>query len=118
MAGSFDLSTGILTLVQFRLPPDPARHFYVNNAWKALQENPFGGDVFNSYNDGPAEPGAKAWGASTSLSPFAGAAAGKGEKLVHEHRTFHIQTDESNAADLLRQTLGADLADIRQFLGK
>ena len=35
MAGSFDLSTGILTLVQFRLPPDPARHFYVNNAWKA-----------------------------------------------------------------------------------
>ena len=51
-----------------------------------------------------------------SLSPARPLA--KGEKLVHEHRTFHIQTDESNAADLLRETLGADLADIRQFLGK
>jgi hypothetical protein len=119
MAGSVDLRTGILTLVQFSLPTDPAAHFYVNNTWKALQENPLTGDVFNSYNDGPPEPGAKALGGFyelESLSPTRPLA--KGEALEHHHRTFHILTDASTAADLVKETLGADLEDVRSFVRK
>jgi hypothetical protein len=113
------LRTGVLALVHFSMPEDPAAHFYVNNTWKPLQENAFAGDVFNSYNDGPAEPGAKPLGGFYEIEtlsptrPFA-----KGEKLVHHHRTFHIQTHPSDVADLLKETLGVDIEDIRKFVGK
>ena len=48
--GSYDPQHKALTICQFTFEPD-ARD-YVNSAWK-IQDNPFGGDVANSYNDGP-----------------------------------------------------------------
>ena len=53
VAGSYDPDRRLLTIVQFTLPDAP--HGYVNSM-RARQDYPYGGDVINSYNDGPLGP--------------------------------------------------------------
>ena len=53
-AGSYDAAAGVLTVVHLTIP-EGAKD-YVNSMWE-LQEDPFAGDVVNSYNDGPAAAG-------------------------------------------------------------
>jgi len=116
-AGAIDFKSGVLTLVQFSMPADPASLLYVNNAWKLPQEKPYVGDVFNSYNDGPAKPGAKAMGGFyelETLSPTKPLV--KGETLTHNHRTFHFQADAATLAKLAKATLGVDLEEARKFV--
>lgn len=117
IAGSVDLSTGVLTLVHFTLPDDPAAHFYVNNTWNPRQQNAYAGDVFNTYNDGPSQPGAKPMGSFyelETLSPTRPLA--KGERLEHIHRTFHLQAEPALLAELVKATLGVELDEVRKFL--
>jgi hypothetical protein len=57
--GSYDEENGVLTIVKFSF--DPSKKDYVNSMWEH-QEDPFCGDVVNSYNDGPL-PGGIADGA-------------------------------------------------------
>jgi len=54
VAGSYDAEKGVLTVVKFNLPAKPRD--YVNSMWE-IQKEPYGGDVVNSYNDGPPAPG-------------------------------------------------------------
>jgi len=63
VCGSYDGVNKVLTIVQYNKPEGALD--YVNSMWE-LQDEPYKGDVVNSYNDGPAEPGAK------PLGPFAG----------------------------------------------
>jgi len=117
LAGAVDLKTGTLTLVHFTMPDRPEDHLYVNNTWSLLQTEPYDGDVFNSYNDGPAQPGAKAMGGFfelESLSPTRPLA--KGEQLTHTQRTFHIQADPATLDRLLQATLGIELAEVKKFV--
>ncbi len=114
MAGSIDFEAGVLTLVSFDVPANPAEHLYMNNAWVIPQEKPYVGDVFNSYNDGPPGAGRPPLGAFyeiESLSPAAELA--KGQSLTHHHRTFHIQGDMASLAKLAKLTLGVDLDKVR-----
>jgi hypothetical protein len=116
-AGSLDLRTGVLTLVHFTMPEKPTEHRYVNNTWQLHQKNTYSGDVFNTYNDGPAEPGAKAMGGFyelESLGPTRPLAVG--ETISHTHRTFHIQAESAALARLLKATLHVDIADLQKFL--
>jgi hypothetical protein len=116
-AGAIDFKTGVLTLVQFSVPADPAALLYVNNTWKMPQDKPYAGDVFNSYNDGPAKPGVKAMGGFyelETLSPTRPLV--KGESLNHSHRTFHLQADAPTLAKLAKATLGVDLDEVRKFV--
>ncbi|HEY5913622.1 MAG TPA: DUF6786 family protein, partial [Verrucomicrobiae bacterium] len=53
--GSYDADNHALTIVQFSQPAGVTD--YVNSLWK-LQDNPYGGDAANCYNDGPPSPGA------------------------------------------------------------
>lgn len=118
-AGSLDLRSGVLTLVQFTMPAKPAEHFYVNNTWEMRQKNAYAGDVFNTYNDGPAEPGAKAMGGFyelETLSPTRPLAPN--ETISHTHRTFHIKADGDKLQRLLKATLQVELADLKKFLGE
>lgn len=118
-AGAIDFKSGVLTLVQFTIPADPASLLYVNNTWKLPQEKPYVGDVFNSYNDGPAKPGAKAMGGFyelETLSPTKPLV--KGESLAHTHRTYHFQADAETLAKLAKATLGVDLEAARKFVDK
>ena len=116
MAGSMDFQAGVLTLVSFDMPANPAERLYLNNAWDLPQKNPFVGDVLNSYNDGP-PASLGAFYEIESLSPAAELA--KGQSLAHHHRTFHIQGDIAALARLAKITLGVDLDKVRQeMLGK
>ena len=119
IAGSIDFRRGVLTLVQFSLPDDPPQRSTSTIRWRVPQEKPFAGDVFNSYNDGPPEPRAKALGGFyelETLSPTRPLA--KGERLIHTHRTFHFQAEPAVLVKLAKEMLGVDLDEVRTFLGK
>lgn len=112
--GSYDADQGVLTLVQFTLPQDATE--YVNSMWE-LQERPYGGDVVNSYNDGPPEPGASPLGPFYELESSSPAAAlAPGEQITHVHRTIHLQGPEGALDGAAMENLGVGLAHIRAAL--
>jgi len=108
--GSWDPDAAVLTIVTFSLSAAAPRLPYVNSQWE-LQEDPFGGDVVNSYNDGR-DPVT-----GTVLGPFyeletssAAAILEPGESLVHTHRTFHLTGPRSALERVVKQALGVDMA--------
>ena len=108
--GSIDFDAGVLTLVQFTMPDDPTQHDYMNNMWELPQTAPYTGDVANSYNDGPPEPGKEGLGAFYEIESLSPAVAlGTGESLAHHHRTLHVQADAATLARLAKEILGVDL---------
>ncbi len=111
--GSWDPSTGVLTLAQFSLPSDASA--YVNGKW-GPQPEPFAGDVANAYNDGPTPAGA-ALGPFYELESSSPAAAlSPGDSLTHVHRTVHLR-GERKALDVIAQkVLGVSLAEIETAL--
>jgi hypothetical protein len=114
--GSYDAANKVLTVVQFSF--DESATDYVNSAWE-LQEHPYGGDVANSYNDGPPSPGAKPLGPFYELESSSMAKElNPGERLMHTHRTFHFTGVESELDKISRQVFGVDLAEIRNALPK
>jgi len=113
--GSVDYRAGVLTLVHFTMPDEPARHDYMNNMWELPQAEPYVGDVANSYNDGPPEPGKKGLGAFYEIESLSPAAALKpGQSLTHHHRTLHLQADAATLARLAKDILGVDLDTVRK----
>jgi hypothetical protein len=113
--GSYDGAGRVLTLVEFTLPKG-ARD-YVNSMWE-IQKAPYGGDVANSYNDGPPAPGAKPLGPFYELETSSPAAAlAPGAALVHRHRTLHLVGDEAALDAVARKVLGTPLADIKAVFG-
>ena len=112
--GSYDADHQVLTIVQFSQPAGVTD--YVNSLWK-LQDNPYGGDAANSYNDGPASPGAKPLGPFFELESSSPAAAlAPGRSLSHVHRTIHLNGPESALDPVARATLGVSVADIKAGL--
>jgi hypothetical protein len=112
--GSYDAAGKVLTLVQFTLPAGATD--YVNSLWK-IQDAPFAGDVANSYNDGPASPGAKPMGPFYELESSSPAAALEpGKSLEHVHRTIHLKGDEKDLDAVARAVLGVGLQEITTAL--
>ncbi len=108
--GSYDAEGEVLTLVEYTLPSDATE--YVNSMWK-ISDAPYGGDVVNSYNDGPPAPGAKPLGPFYELessSPAAELAAGA--SLTHVHRTVHFRGPEGELDAVAKKALGVSIADI------
>jgi len=106
-AGSYSQSAHLLTLVHFDLHPGETA--YVNSMW-GEQKSPFGGDVVNSYNDGPVEPGKPALGGFYELetsSPAAFLAPGK--SITHAHRTLHFVGDVDQLDPIAVRALGVSL---------
>jgi hypothetical protein len=116
VSGSYDADNKVLTIVQYSLPAGVTD--YVNSLWK-LQDNPYGGDAANCYNDGPPSPGAKPMGPFFELESSSPAAAlAPGKSLSHIHRTIHVSGPESALDGVARATLGVSLADIKAGLKK
>ena len=114
--GSYDAESKLLTIVQYNKPEKAEK--YVNSMWK-IQEHPYKGDVVNSYNDGPAEPGKKPLGPFYELESSSPAAELKaGESITHIHRTFHIQGSEDGIDKIARSVLGVGVAEISSALPK
>jgi len=112
--GSYDAANNVLTLAQFSMPAKPAP--YVNSMWE-IQKDPYGGDVANSYNDGPPAPGAKPLGPFYELESSSPALAlAPGKSHTHVHRTMHL-TGAKDALDAIaRATLGVGLQEITTAL--
>jgi hypothetical protein len=97
VVGSYSPEADILTIIDFDIPEDASR--YVNSMWE-MQDDPYGGDVVNSFNDGP--PGVGGFYELESSSPAL--ALKPGESYTHRHRTIHVSGD-TDALDSLSETV-------------
>ena len=108
--GSYDAEGKVLTLVEYTLPADADD--YVNSMWE-ISDAPYGGDVVNSYNDGPPAPGAKPLGPFYELESSSPAAElSPGESLTHVHRTLHFRGRDAELDAVAKKALGVSIADI------
>lgn len=115
LAGSYDASAHVLTLVQYTQPAGAAG--YVNSMWE-IQREPYKGDAINSYNDGPPGPGKPPLGPFYELetsSPALSLAPREG--YTHAHRTFHFVGPEAELDRIARGTLKVSLADLTNPFG-
>jgi hypothetical protein len=111
--GAYDAKSQVLTIVQYDLPEDAKD--YVDSRWK-IQENPYGGDVVNSYNDGPMDDG-------SMLGPFyeletssPAAALEPGKSLTHTQRTFHLMGAPEDLDAICQAVLGTTLEKVTTAL--
>ena len=115
VCGSFDAARSVLTIIRFN-QPGPEVTEYVNSMWE-IQDQPFAGDAINSYNDGPAEPGAKPLGPFYELETSSPALALKsGEAGKHIQETYHIQGPREQLNQIAEQFLGVSLEQIENAL--
>ncbi len=113
--GSHDASNRVLTIVQYTLPQDAVD--YVNSMWE-IQDEPYAGDVANSYNDGPPKPGKRPMGPFYELESSSPAAALKpNAQLTHVHRTIHLQGPDAQLDAVARANLGVGLNEIKAAFG-
>ncbi len=109
ICGSFDSEKNILTILWCSIPSAPAS--YVNSKW-GKQDDPFKGDVINSYNDGPVEDGS-IMGPFYEIETSSPAAQLKpGEYLTHSQRVVHIQGDKEKLGKIVNELFGLDLNEI------
>ena len=115
LCGSYDSERKILTLVWGSLPKEEKA--YVNSKW-GNQDDPFAGDVINSYNDGPVVDG-------SIMGPFyeietssPGAELEPGKSLTHIQKVIHVQGDPVALAVLIKALFGLDLESITSKFSK
>jgi hypothetical protein len=110
VAGSFDFTKNILTIIQFPVDKDSA---YVNSKWE-IQNEPYKGDVVNSYNDGPLANG-KQLGPFYELESSSRAMALKrGGTGTYVQSTYHFEGGFQQLNELAKQILGVDLTTVKK----
>ena len=87
---ALDADHGVLTVAEFSLPAE--KRPYVNSMWEYQQE-PFAGDVLNTYNDGPLEDGSIMGPFYELESSSPAAELQPGQTLTHLHTTTHYTGD-------------------------
>jgi len=109
LCGSYDSEKSILTLLWCTIPSEPMP--YVNSNW-GEQEDPFNGDVINSYNDGPVDDG-------SILGPFyelesssPAAELQPSESLNHVQKIMHFQGDESKLGEIVKDLFGLNIKEL------
>jgi hypothetical protein len=109
ICGSYDSEQKVLTLLWCSIPSEQKE--YVNSKW-GEQDNPFEGDMINSYNDGPVEDGS-IMGPFYEIETSSPAADLKpGESLNHSQQIVHIQGDEAELAKVVQELFNLDLKKI------
>ena len=115
ICGSYDSAAGVLNILQYTVPEGDAP--YVNGQW-GPQENPFSGDVINSYNDGPTETGFVQGPFYEVETSSPGAALAPGESLTHVQYTVHIQGSEAELSAIAEKVFGVNLAEVSKKFQK
>ncbi len=109
---SLDYENGILTIMKFSRPADGK---YLKNAWR-IHKDPYGGDVINSYNDGPPAPGLPPLGGFYELENLSPARElGPGEALKHWSTVLHFKGPLEKLNEISKQALGVDLNGIPEL---
>jgi len=110
--GSYSASANLLTIVAYDRPAQPPASGYVNSMWEK-QKAPYAGDVVNSYNDGPTEPGKASLGGFYELETSSPAAAlAPKASMVHTERTFHFSGDRAALEPIAKSALHVSLAKV------
>lgn len=108
--GSYDAEHRVLTIVQFTMPT--IRHRYVNSAW-AIQNEPFGGDVLNVYNDGPPGEDLTQLGEFYEMESSSPAAFLKpGAQMGHYHRTIHLSGTVPHLDPIMKKWFGVSIKEV------
>ena len=113
VAGSYDSKSGVLTIAQYTEPEDKTD--YVNSLWE-IQKEPFAGDAFNSYNDGPLEDGSQLGPFYELESSSPAAALNPGQTLVHFHRTFHFTGHPDALNEIMKALLHTSIQEVEADL--
>lgn len=113
ICGAYDAENQILTIVRYSKPGDVDK--YVNSLWE-IQDDPYRGDVINSYNDGPPAPGEAPLGPFFELETSSPALALKsGNSGEHIQETYHFEGDEEKLEKIMQQLLGVTLAEVKSI---
>ncbi len=108
LAASFDFKKNILTVIKFPVMNDG---YYVNAKWE-MQENPYQGDVVNSYNDGPLSDGSQLGPFYEIESSSPAQALAPGESQVYRQITCHFEGEFAKLNELAKTLLGVNLAEL------
>lgn len=113
--GSYSAEAKLLTIVSYDRPTTPGAP-YVDSMWQE-QKDPYGGDVVNSYNDGPPAPGKPPLGGFYELETSSpGLELAPGGSATHTHRTFHFVGEPAELEPVAKKVLGVSLAEIAASL--
>lgn len=111
IVGSYDFEKNVLTIL---IPEVHNGEAYVNSKWE-IQQQPYKGDVINSYNDGPLEDG-------TQLGPFYEIESSSpakelqpGQTQEYHQLTCHFQGDYSALKELAKQLLFINLDELKNW---
>lgn len=115
ICGSYDSARKILTILKYTVPI--GNNPYMNGQW-GVQDDPFNGDVINSYNDGPTETGYVQGPFYEVETSSPGANLNPGESLRHDQYTLHIQGDESEINEIVKKVFGVDTSTIASSFQK
>lgn len=114
-AGSYDIDSRTLTIMQVILPPKEAP--YINQLWE-MQKEPFKGDVINAYNDGPLEAGGQLGPFYELESSSPAAFLSPGASISHVQRMYHFTGPEDKLNALAVSILGVSLEQIKKAFEK
>ncbi len=112
--GSWNRSTGTLTIVEFNLP-QTAPNGYTNNLWE-FQDHPFAGDVINAYNDGPNDSGGKLGGFFELETISPALALQPEESFTHAPRTTRLSGNRDGLEKISVAVFGVSLSKIESAL--
>lgn len=111
IVGSFDFKNNVLTVL---IPEVHKGEPYVNSKWEH-QDQPYKGDVINSYNDGPLQDG-------TQLGPFyeiesssPATALKPGETQEYKQTVIHFEGDYATLKKLAADVLHIDIDDVKKW---
>lgn len=109
IAGSYDLSNGILTVTKFQVDSSKT---YLNQEW-TTKKDPFTGDAVNAYNDGPLTDGGQMGPFYEIESVSPAAFLRPTEKLEHSHQVYHFIGDKEQVSLLLNKLFNITVQDIQ-----
>lgn len=114
IAASYDPEAGRLTLLMFKQPREYPG--YVNSMWE-LQQDPYGGDAINSYNDGPVDASGEQMGPFYELESSSPALALEpGASASHIQTILHLYGDQATLQSVVDKLLEVDLEKVSTIL--
>lgn len=111
VVGSFDFKENVLTILILEVHKEEK---YVNSKWE-IQNEPYKGDVINSYNDGPLEDGSQLGPFYEIESSSAARELAPGDVLEYSQSILHFQGNYEVLKTMAKKILGADLDDVRKW---
>jgi len=109
--GSYDPDRKVLTIVKYNKPETASD--YVKAMWE-IMDDPYNGDVINSYNDGKPGPDQDPLGPFYELETSSPVKElGPEDQLMHIHQTYHIKGDEEQLNHITEKLVNVKLQHIK-----